>query len=175
MQPRSSPRANAFASACERVRFRVQTRSLLLTNVFASPNERKRLFRWRLTVASTRLQPHFHVQLLPCMFVWVKGHQQFGGRLSRCVRYGALLVSKLTADSIDRNQGDRFTINPIRQNVSRRSIYNRPDLEKLSRRSIYNRPDSEKRNESIDLQSTRFGKVILAIYYRGDRFTIDPI
>ena len=58
-------RATAFVSACERVRLRVRTRShadsLLLTNAFTSthecPNERKRkrLFRWRLTVASIRL------------------------------------------------------------------------------------------------------------------------
>ena len=74
------------------------------------------------------------------------------------ITYGALFVSKLTVDSIDRNQGDRFTIDPIwksylgdrftidpiRQNVTRRSIYNRPDLETLYRRSIYNRPDLEK-------------------------------
>ena len=55
---RSPPSSNAFASACERVRFSSQTRSPPPTNAFASPNERKRkrLFRWRLTVASTRLR-----------------------------------------------------------------------------------------------------------------------
>ena len=57
LRTHSSPSSNAFASACERVHFSSQTRSPPPTNAFASPNERKRkrLFRWRLTVASTRL------------------------------------------------------------------------------------------------------------------------
>ena len=56
MRTRSPPLANAFVSEFERVRFSSQTRSPPPTNAFA-PNERKRkrLFRWRLTVASTRL------------------------------------------------------------------------------------------------------------------------
>ena len=69
LRTRSSPRANAFASEFKRVRFSSQTRSPPPTNTFASPNERKRkrLFRWRLTVASTRL----HVQLLPCIYAFL--------------------------------------------------------------------------------------------------------
>ena len=57
VRTRSPPLANAFVSEFERVRFSSQTRSPPPTNAFASPNERKckRLFRWRLTVASTRL------------------------------------------------------------------------------------------------------------------------
>ena len=105
VQYRSDARYNkrAFAFTCNRVRLRVRTRSPPRANVFASPHKRvrlhprtrsppherkrTRLFRWHLTVASTRLQPHFNCYLV-CFpnFVWVKGHQQFGGRISRCAR-----------------------------------------------------------------------------------------
>ena len=81
-------RATAFVSACERVRFSSQTRSPPPTNAFVSPNERKRKRPFRWGASRLLVRACSHINYLVCFpnYVWGKGHQQFGGRISRCAR-----------------------------------------------------------------------------------------